>query len=335
MKRVWIVILCFLLLTATSCTTYPADESSIENSTIEESSITDNSPQDSSTPEESSITEDSSIPEVLKELPQSQVFSWIMEPTVESDAMLPIRDGDTPGRFNISPSICFIKDDLMGLMNQAGTVLLPAEYVDICHSRNLGGMIVLKNGSTSYQRLNNQYEPTFDVEYDARQFLATTEYRWIDGTIVDGRQQPYQGTDFVVVKNGDHYALGNANGLSTDFAYTNWGPTGLNNQFFMQDDIGWHLVSPAGDDLLKGVILQSRAQWQNNKYVEAPPYPCSEGVYTLQDEQTGLWAFYDAAGHPLTEFIFEGACPVSLGRAWVQFNGLWGLVEIHLGIAVG
>ncbi|MBQ7916904.1 MAG: WG repeat-containing protein [Firmicutes bacterium] len=333
MKRVWIVILFLLLSFAASCTTYPSGgESSVDSTPEEESSVIDTFPEESSVIEESSVAEESSTPEELKEIPQSAAFSWTLEPSVEVDTVLPIRDGDTPGRFSISPSICFEKDGLLGLMNQAGTVLLPAEYTDIAHSRNLGGLIVLKSGSTSYQRLNNQYEPTFDVEFASRQLLPTTEYRWVDGTVVDGRQEPYEGTDFVVVKDGEYYALGNANGLSTDFAYTNWGPTGLTNQFFMKDEIGWHLVSPSGDDLLKGAILEPRALSNGEA---APPYPCSEGVYALQDAESGLWGFYDAAGNPLTEFVFESACPVSLGRAWVQFNGLWGLIEIHLGRAVG
>lgn len=355
MKRFIPYIICLLLFTLSACNANPSGGSSVSESTPSDSLVSEPSAPDSvpdSLPEDSSVSESSedSIPAPVIP-PSSDAFTWITQPTIPVDMMLPIRDADRPGYFSPSSSICFIEKGLMGLMDPSGQVLLPAEYVDICYSRSQGGLIALKDGSTVYKRLNNQYQEVFDVEYDPRQLTAETVYLWDaqNHVILDtsNANAVYGGDEFVVVRESADstlYAVGNADGLSTDFSYTGFGPTGLIGQFYLQDDIGWHLVSPSGDDLLMGFRIQARLQRQFSlnrdksasiTYIEAAPYPCSEGIYTLQNAENNLWGFYDASGKAITDCIFEDACPVSLGRAWVQWNGFWGLIELNLGVSVG
>lgn len=316
----------FMIFILVGCTSLPSGNDS--------QSAPESSSSGSSAPE-------SSRPEVP---PAPNAFTWILEPSLDDVSMLPLRDSDQPGRFAMSPLTCFSQNDLLGLRNQSGTVLLPAEYIDICYSRSQGGLIALKEGSTSYQRLNNKYEPIFDVEYDTRALLAETPYRWDSQrkVIVDRshNMSVYEGTDYVIVRQSDSdvlYAIGNADGLTTEFAYSDFGPTNIPGQFFLKDKDGWHLLNSFGDDLLGGIILAPRQQRQFSleksgasvTYIEAAPYPCSEGFYALSSLD-GLWGFYDASGNPWIDFIFEDACPVSFGAAWVCQDGKWGLIQIQV-----
>ena len=364
MKIFRFIFLCILSLAMIGCTSLPSQNSLADVSSEDSSSAADSSTTAESNSSEESVSDDSSTAEFSQQessaesstenfepetLPEESGFTWVLEPSIEAQSVLPIRDGDTPGSFNISPSICFVQEGLMGLMNQAGSILLPAEYADICYSRTAGGLIVLQEGSTTYQRLDNQYQPSFDVDYSLTSFVATTSYVWDPDTetILDAANDmaPYEDTSYVVVRQSEGsnlYALGNASGLSTDFIYSDFGPTGLINEFFVQDETGWHLVNHLGEDLLDGMILRPRLQRTirlegdsfSSSYVETAPYPCSEGVFTFQGEN-GKWGFYDASGNMLVDFIFEEACPVSLGNAWVKWNGMWGLITVDMVSAVG
>lgn len=350
MKNFRLILLLVLALTLIGCTSLPSSNSSSESL---ESSSSQDLPEDSVHEEESaaedSVSDSSHQDSTPSEPPEESGFTWVLEPEIEAQSVLPIRNADTPGTFNISPSICFVQEGLMGLMNQAGSVLLPAEYADICYSRTAGGLIVLREGSTAYQRLDNQYQPSFEVDYSLGSFVAQASYIWDaeTETILDTANDsaPYEGTSYVVVRQNESesmYALGNASGLSTDFIYTDFGPTGLEGQFFVRDESGWHLVNHLGEDLLGGMVLRPRLQRTvsldgdtfSSAYIETAPYPCSEGVFALQSEN-GKWGFYDASGNMLVDFIFEEACPVSLGNAWVRWNGLWGLITVDMIAAVG
>lgn len=353
MNKFHMILPLCLLLILSGCTTLPGGNSSEQQESREESKSSEISmPQESSVAETSSVPENSSVSEESSSegILQDDSFTWMLEPTIEADAMLPIRDGDQPGQFVFSPSVCFVREGLMGLMNQAGNILLPAEYTDICNSRSAGGLLVLKEGSSSYQRLNNQYEPAFDVEYAFRSATATTPYIWDEaaGSILDtsNESQVYSEPINVVVRQDtdtELYAIGNSEGLLTDFIYTGFGPTGLTNQFFVKDSAGWHLVNQKGEDLLGGILLNprlarefslSRSISSSVHYVETAPYPCSEGTFALESE--GKWGYYDASGNQLTPLLFDDACPVAMGKAWVQVNGKWGLISIEMSsIAVG
>lgn len=342
MKKFHIMVPLCLLILISGCTTIPGGDSAVQSSS--ETSTPSESTEQSRP--ESSSSEDSSAADT----PQSDAFTWLLEPSIEVDTMLPIRDGDNPGQFVFSPSVCFVKEGLMGLMNQAGNILLPAEYSDICNSRAAGGLIVLKEGQSSYQRLNNQYEPAFDVEYALRSSTADTPYVWDEtsGAILDmsNESEPYTESLCVVVRQSEEpelFAIGNSEGLLTDFLYSGFGPTGLTNQFFLKDEKGWHLMNQKGEDLLDGVILNPRLQREFSLsrsisssvyYVETAPYPCSEGTFAL--ESGGKWGYYDASGNELVPFLFEEACPVAMGNAWVQVNGKWGLISVEMSsVAVG
>ena len=366
MKFFRFVFLCILSLAMIGCTSLPSQNSQTDVSSEDSRSAADSSTTTESNSSEESVSSGESIstessaadssqqassaedaePETL---PEESGFTWVLRPSIEAQSVLPIRDGDTPGSFNISPSICFVEEGLVGLMNQTGRILLPAEYADICYSRTAGGLIALREGSTTYQRLDNQYQPSFEVDYSQTSFVAATSYVWDPDTesILDTANDmaPYEDTSYIVVRQSEDsnlYALGNANGLSTDFIYSDFGPTGLINEFFVQDEAGWHLVNHLGEDLLDGMILRPRLQRTihlegdsfSSSYVETAPYPCSEGVFTFQGEN-GKWGFYDASGNMLVDFIFEEACPVSLGNAWVKWNGMWGLITVDMVSAVG
>lgn len=263
-------------------------------------------------------------------------YVWVMEPVIDADSVYPLPDADHAGMYYSSPFVVFIDKGLCGLMNQAGEILLPAIYMDICWSQNQGGLLVLPEKSTAYQLLNTKYEVIGDAEIHVEP-IADTPYVWsaARGMIVNGRTaESYNSEDFTAVRSGSFYALGNRDGLSTDFVYTAYGPTGLNHQFFVQDDWGWHLVSPSGDDLMPEVRLIPRIArtvlfTQNGTVAaqaEAAPYPCSEGIYVLQDD-SGLWGYFDVGCSPITGFVFEDACPVMNSSAWACSDGKWGIVS--------
>ena len=263
-------------------------------------------------------------------------YVWLLEPKIDADYIRPLPDADHAGMYYSSPFVVFIDKGLCGLMNQDGDVLLPAIYMDICWSQNQGGLLVLPEKSTAYQLLNTSYDVIADVEIHMDP-VADTPYIWSGSRniILNGRtMETYNSEDFVAVKSVSFYALGNRDGLSTDFVYTSYGPTGLTHQFFVQDSWGWHLVSPSGDDLMPEVrfvprIVRTVLFTENGtvaSQAEAAPYPCSEGIYVLQDD-TGLWGYFDVGCSPITGFVFEDACPVMNSSAWARSEGKWGIVS--------
>ena len=190
----------------------------------------------------------------------------------------------------------------MGLMNQAGSTPSSRRVLQIfVTARTAGGLIVPTGRLYHLSALHSitSINLLLNVHYSLTSFVATTSYVWDPDTetILDAANDmaPYEDTSYVVVRQSEGsnlYALGNASGLSTDFIYSDFGPTGLINEFFVQDETGWHLVNHLDEDLLDGMILRPRLQRTirlegdsfSSSYVETAPYPCSEGVFTFQGE---------------------------------------------------
>lgn len=132
MKFFRFVFLCILSLAMIGCTSLPSQNSQTDVSSEDsrfrgrqfdyhgnpilqknlvssgESISTESSAADSS--QQASSAEDAE-PETL---PEESGFTWVLRPSIEAQSVLPIRDGDTPGSFNISPSICFVEEGLRG-----------------------------------------------------------------------------------------------------------------------------------------------------------------------------------------------------------------------------
>ncbi len=349
MRRIWSVLLCFVLLFLTACagsgssseSSFPDPFVPAESSAAAESAV----PEDSS----SSVPESSSLPESSAgdrensvEPPYYESFSWAVSPTIGAERVLPLRNADEPGSLTSSPLILFESNGLLGIRDSSGNILLPAEYADIAYSASSGGIIALHAGSTSYERLNAQYEPVFDVEY-MYDIVPQALYFWDshNRTVRYAETgEAYTEDAYVVVAQSDGsegpFAIGNGSGLTTGFSYQAFGPNTLSNQFWLRDSSGWHLVTPSGDDLLSDVSVMPRKERSLRMInqgeitvdlIDAAPYPCSEGYYVLQNE-AGMWAYFDASGNQVTEFIFEDAAPVSYGCAWVKWSGYWGVIRL-------
>ena len=61
----------------------------------------------------------------------------------------------------------------------------------------------------------------------------------------------------------------------------------------------------------------------NSEY--AIPYSASCGYIALNKD--GKWAYADTKGNLVTDFIFEEARPVYMGKAWVKVNGAWSVIS--------
>ena len=345
MRRAIGLMLVFVMLFLTSCSgnNSPGHSSPAPFVPGESSAAESGAPDSSSAPEASSLPESSAGDrENSVEPPYYESFSWVVAPNIGAERMFPLRNADDPGTLTSSPLILFEADGLLGIRNPDGEIVLPAEYFDIAYSASSGGIIALPAGSTSYVRLNAQYEPMFDVEY-MYDIMPQALYFWDShNRIVRYAEtgEPYADDAFVIIAESDGsegpFAIANGAGLTTGFSYQGFGPNTMSNQFWLKDSSGWHLVTPSGDDLLSEVSVMPRKERSLRMVnqgeiavdlIDVAPYPCSEGYYVLENA-SGMWAYFDASGNQVTEFIFEGATPVSHGTAWVKWQGYWGVIRL-------
>lgn len=277
----------------------------------------------------------------------SNVIVWAVDPLIEADTIMPVLGCSSEDDIYSCNVSMIVQDGLAGLVDNNGQIVAQPQftYILLCSGQLYAGMT---DGTTHL--LNSDY--TVNEESAHNHSIVTYDYLWDDGKkavyriVHDSEGTRVEEEPFVLGQNimipvisgtSKDYSLENAvyglagsEGLCTDFIYENTGKVSRDGMIAVCRDGKWGFCNSSGDEIVPceydGTAYISADSSDKVSYVNGAPYDYSEGFAALKKD--GVWGFLDKSGNIAVPFVFEEARPVYGEKAWVKYQGKWGIISI-------
>ena len=318
---------------------------------------------DESKPETEPDTKPETEPET--QAPETTGFSWIVQPSLAFEDVLPVMDdglwggGDVDSEF---PLTVYKKDGKLGLMDYNGNVLS-----DPIYNMVYGCASASNQAYTMYASLMGSDVWTAKAVDTATGQASGAEHLGHGGVEMISVYSRSDGKVYNI--SGSEYGEGGYAGDSVIPIAVVDDPASVDFMSLYNDTwVGYGLLTPSGT-LVDGVLYDRIYENSGDRFVamsqgkygvidasgnviipfeyegaiyldfnavsqnpgavatrEGAPYAYHEGYIALKKD--GMWGYFDVNGNCLTGMVFEEARAVHQGHAYVKQNGQWGVIEI-------
>lgn len=287
-------------------------------------------------------------------------YKWALKPSVTCDNII------TPdcSLFDMSNikykaylyTSIISEDGKFGFIDLNGNMVVYPEY-DNYYIMPTGQIVLAsenEDGATNICYLDDylrRQEETLDIQpAKLRAYYWSDEDAKIYYSAYDGSIRPFESDDTVAVCKAvvseiegnyyvsevasDEYALADNEGLITGFDYddcyvTSYGDPSETLIALKKDGL-WGYFDESGDKILDFKFYDMPSAYTNNaanSEERSHPNLFSEGFVAVQNEKGG--GYYTVDGSLLIPMgTFTQVRPIQSGRAWVNENGLWGVITL-------
>lgn len=290
---------------------------------------------------------DGNTPQAASQMGDDMI-SWLVVPDIVTDNIIPV-PGCTPEEdiFTGDMSV-IIRDGLFGLINSSGQVILEPQYSYIL---KCAGLFYVGMDDGSAQRLNGDYTVNSDLVHSHE--ATSYDYLWDDtqkavfrivhsGSTTTVEESPFQMGENMLVPviagtredyptEGALYGLASSQGLCTDFVYENTGKCSWDGMMAVCRNGKWGYCNLKGEEvvpcLYEGADYVNLSAIQESvSYTPGAPYGYSGGFTAVKRD--GYWGYLDKNSNVAVPFVFDEARPARGEKAWVKFQGKWGVISL-------
>ena len=273
---------------------------------------------------------------------------WVFEPNIEAQAILPIVRADfneNTNHYDISYADCFkiMLNGKYGIINYNGELVVPAEYDSIFAIRNSDDFLAVKKGEeineqtyihsdtfktqSAYKKYNTvKYEYYWNVSDSSAVFVSTENGATSKENFSPSLPETVKGVNAVTgryIPTGKYGLYVNSRNI-TGMVYTNAGVF-TDGLAAFESNGKWGYIDSDGRTV---VPFEYDSIWGYSALGgEDTPYECSEGHITVcKNKKYGI---LNDDGSVLIKPMFDFATPVIKGKAFVKYEGLYGVIRVY------